>query len=458
MKIKDDMFPAYQLGKLDYLLGGGLLLLLFLGFHEPDMIITGFNSLNYLFGNPLDFYENCQKIQGHGTALLANYPPTLFVIFALWLYPLKLLGIIISPNNFPVYLVYWLKVLTTLIYIGTGVVFYKITQSYYKNKNWGMQATWLWLTTPIAVCVQFIFTEYDIFYVFFTLLGFLFFLERRIALASFVFGIAVTFKYFPFLVFFPLLLFFEKNIFKIILYMFIFAIPLLIIQIIYGHSIPFVQGVKSFGVIYFIFISYIDLGAYDVKIVYFFLLFSVICGFSYYLDFTENFKRVSAYILLAGSVFPFLCFFWHPNWLIFSTPGIVLTTILHQRHKISRFLFLDLYGFYFFTAYNVTVLPYRNIFDLAMFHPNIFYIRLPHSFEMHKFYPFFNSFKSFSINVYFTMFIGYLILQLVTKYRIIHNVSLEVSNLYSYRQVRINYYLGISIFLVPAILAFFINK
>jgi hypothetical protein len=457
MKIKNYIFPSYQLGMIDYILGGSLLLFLFLGFYEPDLFTTGMNSLNYLFGNPFDFYENCKKIQGHGVAW-ANYPPTLYAIFALWLFPFKLFGLIVSPYHFPVYLVYWLKALTTLVYIATGGVFYKVTQIYNQNINWGLHATWLWLSTPIAVCSQFIFSQYDIFYVFLMLLGFLLFLEQRIALASFIFGISITFKYFPFLVFLPLLLFFEKRIFKLVLYLFIFSIPILIIQIMYGHSSAYIQGVKGFGVLYSVFTTYIDFMSYDVKVLYFFLLFSIVCGFSYYWDFTENFKRVSAYILLAGSVFPFLCLFWHPNWLIFSTPGILLTTILHQRHKISRLLFLDLYGFYFLTAYNVTVKAYNNIFDLALFHPNIFYIKSQYSFKMDNIYPFFKPFKAFSANIYFSVFIGYLILQLATKYRTIFNVILEAPNLCSYRQVRLNYYVGISIFLVPAVLAFFINK
>lgn len=458
MKIKAAWFPSYQLGMLDYILGGALLLFLFFGFYEPDMIYTGLNSLNYLFGNLIDFYENCKKIQGHGVVVMANYPPTIFVIFSLWIFPLKLLGLIVNPYNFPVYLVYWLKALTTLVYITTGVVFYRITQEYYKNKNWGVQATWLWLSTPIAVCVQFIFTEYDIFYVFFTLVGFLFFLKRRIVLASLIFGIAITFKYFPFLVFLPLLLFFEKKPFKLALYFSIFLIPHFIIKIIYGHSLAYIQGVRGFGVMYRVFDVYLNFRAYDVKLLFFFLTFSFLCCFSYFLNFRENYKRVSAYILLIGSIFPFLCLTWHPNWLMFSTPGILLTTVLNQHNKIPKLLLLDLYGFYFFAAYNVTLESYKNIFDLSMFHANILHIKSNYLFHMDNFYPFLDYFNMFKANIYFSVFLGYLVFQLAVKFRTIFEVTFEESKLYSYRLVRINYYLGISIFLVPAILAFFINK
>ncbi|WP_342146800.1 hypothetical protein [Rickettsiella endosymbiont of Aleochara curtula] len=458
MKIKSNLFPFDQLGKIDYILGGAIFLFLFLGFYEPDIIYTGLNSLNFLFGDPLDFYENCKKIQGHGIIPLVNYPPSIFLIFALWIFPLKLLGLIINPYNFPVYLVYWLKTLTTLVYIAAGIVFYKITQSYYKNKNWGIQATWLWLSTPIAVCIQFIFTEYDIFYVFFTLVGFLFFLKQRIFLGSFIFGIAVTFKYFPFLVFLPLLLFFEKKPFKLVFYFFIFLVPHLIIKIIYGHSLAYIQGVRCFAVMYRVFDVYLNFRAYDVKLLFFFLIFSFLCCFSYYLNFTENYKRVSAYILLVGSIFPFLCLSWHPNWLLFTTPGILLTTVLNQHNKTAKLLMLDLYGFYFFVAYIVTLNAYKNIFDLAMFHANIFHIKHKYLLRMDNFYPFLDYFDSFKANIYFSIFLGYLVFQLITKYRIISDVSSEGPGYYSYHQVRINYYCGISIFLIPAILAFFINK
>lgn len=459
METNKRIFPSYQLSVADYIIGGTLLLFCFFAFYEPDLNTTGWNSLNFLYGNPLDFYENCKKIQGRGTYLLANYPPSLFATFALWFYPFKLLGLIKSPLYFPAYLAYWMKALTSLVYAATGLVFYRVTQCYNQNKKWGVYATWLWLTTPIAVCSQFIYAQYDIFYVFFTVIGFFFFLRKRIFLASFIFGLAITFKYFPIVIFLPLLLFFEKNIFRLILAIFLFAIPMFIMQKLYGHSPAYILGVLRFGVIYYLFTTHIDFFAYEVKVYYIFLIFSLLCCYCYYLDFTGNYKKVASYILLFGSIFPFLFLFWHPNWLLLSTPGIILTTVLGKQDRVARLLLIDLFGMFCFVAYNVTLKAYQNIFDLALFHPDLFHIPFKFSFNMANFFEkFFGEYKIFSWNIYFSLFLGYLIFQLVLKYKSINTVYIKKSKNYPYRDVRINYYIGISIFLIPAIFSFITNN
>lgn len=166
-------FSPFRLNKIDYLIGGILLLFCFFAFFQTDIFTIGWNSLNYLYGNPLKFYENCKIIQGQGILAMASYPPFLFLIFTLWLYPFKLLGIIKSPLFFSPYLVYWLKFLTSLIYISTRLLFYQVAQLYQNNLEWGKYATWIWLTSSLAIFSQFIFSQYDIFYVFLTLLGFL---------------------------------------------------------------------------------------------------------------------------------------------------------------------------------------------------------------------------------------------------------------------------------------------
>lgn len=108
-----------------------------------------------------------------------------------------------------------------------------------------------------------------------------------------------------------------------------------------------------------------------------------------------------------------------------------------------------------FTAYNITLEAYQNIFDLALFHPNLFHIHFQYSFNMARFFEIFNV---YSANVYFSLFLGYLILQLALKYKSIDTVNIKRSKNYLYREVRINYYVGLSIFLVPAFFSFIANN
>lgn len=436
---------------MDYLFGGMLFLFCYFAFFQNDIFATGWNSLNYLYGNPLDFYQNCKKIVGQGIFDAASYPPSIFLIFALWLYPFKLLGLINSPFYFPIYLVYWLKALTSLIYVATGFIFYHVTQIYQQNREWGIFSTWIWFTSPLAVFSQFIFSQYDIFYVFLTLFGFFIFLKKECYLASFVFGLAITFKYFPFFVYIPLLLFFEKKILKIILCGLIFLIPILIIQGLYIHSPEYVSGVLEFSPIARVFSA--GLSYNGQKIFYIFAIFLILSGITYYLELSDNYKKIAGYIFLFSSLFPFLFISWHPQWLIFITPAMALTTVLSPRNKISKFLFYDLCGMLFFIAF--TVLTFQDNVDLDMFQAKLFNITFP---QLQNMGALFKVFKGFSANVYLSLFWGYLILQLILKYKFMFIDNIFEPGTYLYTKIRQRYYIGILIFIIPASIMFILNS
>lgn len=444
------IFPLYRLGRTDYFLGGILFLFCYFAFFQGDIFVTGWNALNYLYGNPLEFYQNCKKIQGRGVIEIANYPPPVFLIFALWLYPFKLLGIIKSPFYFPIYLVYWLKFLTSLVYIATGLLFYRITQIYQTDKEWGKYATWIWLTSPLAIFSEFIFSQYDIFYTFLTLCGFYVFLKKNLYLASFLFGLAITFKYFPFFVFVPLLLFFEKKIFKLLMCGIIFLIPILFIQKFYIHSPAYVSGVLEFSAIGRVFLSALEVSFQ--KIYYIFAIFSILAGIAYYLDISENYKKVAVYIFLFSSIYPFLFIAWHPQWLLFMTPPLVLTTCMLQKNKISKFLLFDLAGMFFFIACIVLMFP-DNV-DLKMFQGKLFHISFSNAQNMSDL---FDVFRNFSAYVYLSLFWGYLILNLILKYNVLFIDNDYAKKYYLYSKIRQRYYLGILIFIIPAAITLILN-
>lgn len=443
------LFPACQLSLLDYLLAGMLLFFCYFAFFQADIVITGRNSLNYLFGNTLDFYENCKKIQGAGQVFMANYPPSIYAVFAAWLYPFKLLGLIKSAADFPLYLVYWLKALTSLVYIATGFVFYRVTQYYHGNKAWGKYAAWLWLTTPLALFSQFIFSQYDIFYVFLTVLGFLFFIKRQVFLASFIFGVAITFKYFPIFVFVPLLVLFEKKLLRLSVAGCIFLIPVFLIQCLYGNSPAFIEGVIRFSLIPRVFLAALPLGG--PSIYYLVILHTVLVGVAYSIK--EYTLETAAYIFLVATILPFLFMFWHPQWLLFITPAIALTTVIcKEKEKINKFLLFDLLAMFFFTAY--IVISFHTIVDEVMFQANIFHIQLNGHYSMARL---FKRVGMYSQNIYFSIFSGYLLLQLLLKYPRLRNEKPQRTSGYAYRAIRIRYYSGLLIFVIPIMLVVYKN-
>lgn len=453
-KFKRRLFPTYQLSIVDYFIGGLLFVFCYFSFVHADIYLIGWSSLNYLFGHPLDFYDNCKKFISAGYAPTAAYPPSAFAIFALWLYPFKAVGLIKSPIYFPVYLVYWLKVLTSIVYVITGFVFYKITQIYNNDKTWGKYATWLWLTTPMALFSQVIFSQCDIFYTFLTLIGFLFFLRYRIYLASFILGVAVTFKYFPFFVFLPLLVFFEKKILRLTLAVIIFSIPIFLSKILYGNSPAFIEGVLHFFALPRVFSASMDVGL--IKIYALFLVFSILLGVSYSLSNNKkNSLQIAAYIFLISSILPFLFIFCHPGWVIFFTPAIVLTTMFEKKNKINKFILLDLAGMIVFISY-IFILFQDNV-DASMFQTNLFHIPFNNNYKLSYIFKIFGGGLIENASVFFSGFVAYLCLQIILKYPHRYKIKSIETIVCFYRNVRTRYYFGLLIFIIPVIFAVYIN-
>jgi hypothetical protein len=446
-------FPLHQLNNLDYCVGGCFLVACFFSFCHRDIFDVGRDSLNYLFGNPLDFYENCKRsrlnLQNYETGII-TYPPTTYAIFAIWLYPLKLSGLLTSPLHFSVHLVYWLKTLTTIVYIISGILFYRITEFYSVDKNWCKYVTALWLTTPLAIFSQFIFSQYDIFYVFLTLCGFLMFLRKSLLTASICFGIAITFKYFPIFVFIPLLLLFEKKFFRIFFYLFVFIIPTLLIQYLYFKSPAFIENVNNNAIFDRVFISSIDVGG-GWKISCLLTFFTILCGVSYLSDVSEKQSVYTAsYIFLVASALPFLFILWHPQWLIFLAPAITLTSAIDGR--CEKFLTLDLIGMFFFVA--TISLAFQNNVDANLFR----LIPFDHSYKMSSL---FSLFKENSLNVFLSAFWGYLIIHIVAKFRLFgilnKDVNFSENCIVNYQNIRYRFYFGIFIFLIPALVAVYLS-
>ena len=439
-----NLFPSHRLSKLDYFTGGAFLAFCYFLFFHFDIAWTGHDSLNYLFGSPLEFYDNCKKFRG--TCLGTPYPPSIYAAFALWLSPFKLIGLLTNPNNFPIFLTYWLKALTTLLYAASGVIFYKITQIYSSNKDWSKYATAVWLTTPLAVFSQFIFSQHDIFYVFLTLAAFLMFLRGKLLTASLFFGIAITFKYFPAFVFIPLLLLFEKRIPKLLLYFFVFLIPTLLIQYLYGHSPAFTECVNNHCAIDMIYAASIDVSSW--RIFYLFAFFTILCSATYLSEISKDrLPHVAAYVYLVASIFPFLFISWHSQWVIFFTPAVVLTTMIGKKYQ--KFLIFDLFGMFCFIA--AVFLCLKTNFYETVFRGDLLGLHFETSGRMANI---FVLFKEHSSSVFFSAFWGYLVTQIALKFKpALQEDHTLKTGFINYRNVRYQFYIGILIFLAPAFLS-----
>lgn len=437
------LFPKSRLTSVDYTIACLFLAACFVSFVHGDIEYLGQNSLNFLFGNPLDFYDNAKKY----TPLFgAAYPPPLYAIFALWLYPWKLLGIITGPQALPPYLVYWLKIATTLTYIGSAYTFHLIAKVYFPDDGRAKYATAAWFTAPIALFSQFIFSQTDIFYVEFTLLGYLMFLRRHLLLASTYFGLAITFKDFPVISFLPILFLLEKRPTRILTCGLIFLTPTLLFRAIYAHSPALnTEHIHRYFIerIYPASIVTSDEALWRIYLLP--LAYVILCGVAYFRNSPPE-RRINecAYVWLVSTVLLFMTILWHPQWMIMPIPAIVLTSMLSNR--IKAFMTLDLVGMAFFIA--AASLLFQSNVDASMFRGDLLKIEFHNSYLMADF---FNWFGDHSANLFLTCFVGYLLLQVLLKYCVYAGDNLKGTEELDYGNIRLRLYVGLSFFLMPAV-------
>lgn len=237
-------------------------------------------------------------------------------------------------SNIGLGVIYYNKIFTTLFYIACAIIMYKICKTIGFDDKKSKITSFLWLTTPIAIFSQFIFGQYDIFTVFFTLLGVYFYFKNDDFKFALFFSIALTFKYFPAFVFIILLIYREKNIIKIIKQCAIFIIPFAIELLIYISDSAFREGVFSFGANSFIFGLTLKT-EYGMNIKIFLMFWIFICGYTYFNE-VKNKSENEKYIFYYLSLVSFMLFglsHWHPMWIIFITPFLVFGTVINKKYN-----------------------------------------------------------------------------------------------------------------------------
>lgn len=435
-------FPAWPPGRADWLLAVIVLILCFFVFYHGDIRATGLSSLNYLFGSPLEFYDNCKIFVGKGESILGTcYLPPTYLVFACALYLLKLLGLITDPTNIPPVGVYVCKGLVTAIYVLSGWVFYRITAFYSEDPGWRKFATAVYLTSPLLIFTQFVFSQCDIFYIVLTLIGYGLILRRRVFAASVVFGLAITFKAFPAFVYLPLLLLIEKRFWQLAASGLLFILPTALLHVLYSGSPAFVEGVINHPAHGRVFAAGIDLEGW--KIIFLFSGFAILCGWSYLASpGPERLVSDATFTFLAGSILPFLFVNWHPQWLASVMPAIVLTSMTDKRW--DRFLALDLAGMAFLLATTVTFFPH---IEEKMVRLQLLRAPEQNGWSMGMLV---NIFGSHSASVYASLFFGYLLLQLVAKAKPVPLASCNRgANGMTMGYLRLRLYGGLAIFIAP---------
>lgn len=318
---------------------------------HPDIMHTVGSSFSYLNGHFLDFYDYNKLVPTIGGDA---YLPSTYLLFAIWNIPIRLLGLVQEATmGLPLFVVVWNKLFTTLFYLASGILVFKICKYLKLGNYYSKICAFVFLTAPIGFFSQFIFGQYDIFTVFFVLLGFYYYLKNDDLKFIVFFGIAITFKYFALLVFIPLLLLKEKNILKVILKCGLVAVPFILEVLLYINSEGFRQDVFGFGAKNYIF----DLGFsspfFNLSI--FILGWVLICGWTYFKD-INTVKEYFEWSLFYINCVLFLLFglsMWHPQWLLFATPFWAMGTMINKKR--DAFLVLDIIMMGLFVIFTVNI-------------------------------------------------------------------------------------------------------
>lgn len=446
MKIPHKLTQKFT--KIDIAIVSLTLGFLFVTFLHGDIILTGWSASFHFKGDVLSFYENAKTY----VFATSPYPPTIYLIFAAFLAPLDYFGFF-NPYHPKIedllFLGFWLKILTTVVYTFSAWMFFIIAK-HYVDKEKAVFMALLYLLFPLSIFVQFVFSQHDIFYVALTLCGFLFFLKRKNYYASFLFSLAMTFKYFPIFVFVPLLLYAEKNIIRILVHLCICLAPLFLINIAYTDSPAYMDMVRNFSALSRVFDAKIGISVgLSLLVASFFML----CTYCFFKEFSETyFKYDFIVIYLMSAVLPFLYILFHPQWVLFTVPPIVLSYLVIKN--TNRLILLDLIGMFFFVISSSIIFP--NNVDGAMLRLELFGWYNSNSFTTANL---FNIFKENSSVAFYSAFWAYLVIRtalpilnpkssppaLLGDCQSFTNTDIQVD----YMNLRIIYYVGILIFLIP---------
>lgn len=350
----DEIFNKNKLTKKQYImisLYSFMLISCFLLFQQGDLFHTSTSSYAYLEGHFFDFYDYNKSIVGGN-----DYYALMYIIFAIWNIPLKLLGLTHDVSQgillTPIELL-WTKLLLVIFFFGTTYILFKITKLI-SNGNFvsSRKIAMMFATSPIAIFAVFIFGQYDIIGLFFTMIGFYYYLKYDKIKFAIFFSLAISLKFFPIVLFIPLILLDNKKL-KDIIKLFLIGMAGTILQILmYLNNDAFKEKFFSLASgkvsgLYTLNISPLNNAPYLI------LGFCIICIYAYITSFknTDIRNKKSIFLCLGTYALLFSTVIWHPQWLIILMPFFALAYYyIKEKDKMCLFDIVGMLAFIYITV------------------------------------------------------------------------------------------------------------
>lgn len=304
-------------------------------FKQSDLTHTYTSSYAYLFGHVSDFYDYNQPFMVRN-----DYLPLMYAIFALWNLPLKFLGLLTPAEmgdavwkiSTPIEIL-WSKLMLAAFFFACVVWLGKIEDLIRKQSEAGaLKPSLLFATSPIGIFAVFIFSQYDVIGVFFTLLGLYFYFQKKFVRFAFCFSIAISFKYFACFIYLPLVLIIEKRPIHILKYG-LMGILITALQIgFYWHSEVFQNS--------FFALAGDKTGEAMNRglAIYISFLYLALCAYAYFSKIpltlaSNDWARKTIFICALAYALMFSLVRWHPQWLLIMMPFFALATIYIRPTK-----------------------------------------------------------------------------------------------------------------------------
>ena len=320
-----------DLCRLDWILSFLILAVLFVTCVHSDVKLTGNRSF-LMYKHFSDFYDASYQQSG---GYWANYLPSTFIAYAIWNLPLYLTGHApeaILTNSFVNLM--WYKLLPVILYFVTAQLMYRIGMKLGFGEKKSLLCKFAFLVFPMGVFSQFIFSQYDIFTVFFMVLGLYLYLEGKLWQFALAFGMAATFKYHAVLYFLVLILLQEKKIRNLIRYAVIMAIPLMVEILPNIGSEAFRRNVFGFGALDYVkkpfalgFFSGINLLAAVAA-------FVLVWAYQKKAEETESLGSWAVFFCVAVSFSIFGFSTWNPQWVLLMVPFLVLNIFMNENGNL----------------------------------------------------------------------------------------------------------------------------
>lgn len=338
LSFKEKWYRLDQYSMLDLVLFAAMAVFCFISFVHPDIIYTG-NRAWIMYDGISDFYENVHKwTHDYG----ANYMASTFWLFAIWNLPLKILGFpapagVDSPDY-----VLWYKLLPLIFFLLSIWMFRKLAEELGMGTHKAKIATYAFMILPVCFYSQFIYSQYDSIMLFFMLWGMRYYYRNEkwdMLRFSLLFGVSITCKYYSVLVFVVLLLVREKKVLNIIKYSVCSLLFIGAESLMYLDSAAFNKSVFHFKAMQYI--STYDSAALSPYS--FTKVMLIILMIWAYFTHTENKRMENAWTMFfscgcCAALFGLSS--WHPQWLVFMAPFMVLSAFLNR--DIDKYLLGEL--------------------------------------------------------------------------------------------------------------------